>query len=122
MIKKMTCISCPLGCQLEVEINQTIKVTGNKCRRGEEYAKNEVTNPKRVITSTVKVEGGDRPLVSVKTDKEVPKDKIFEIMQEINKVKLVAPVNIGDIIIKDVLGTGANIVATAKVMDMMQSS
>lgn len=116
MIKKMTCISCPLGCQLEVEVNETIKVTGNKCKRGEEYAKNEVTNPKRVITSTVRVEGGDRPLVSVKTDKEVPKDKIFEIMKEINKVKVLAPVNIGDIIIENVLGTGANIVATAKVM------
>ncbi|WDC83680.1 DUF1667 domain-containing protein [Caloramator sp. mosi_1] len=115
MIKKMTCISCPLGCQLEVEVGENIKVSGNKCKRGEEYAKNEITNPKRIITSTVKVEGGDKPLVSVKTDREIPKDMIFEIMKEINKIKAVAPIQIGDVIIENVLGTGANVVATAKI-------
>lgn len=116
MKRKMTCISCPLGCQLEVEIGENIIVSGNKCKRGEEYAKNEITNPKRIITSTVKVLGGDRPLVSVKTDREVPKSLIFEIMKEINKAEAVAPVEIGDIIIENVLGTGANVVATSKVL------
>lgn len=116
MKRKMTCISCPLGCQLEVEIGDNIKVSGNKCKRGEEYAKNEITNPKRTITSTVKVLGGDRPLVSVKTDKEVPKGLIFEIMKEINKAEAVAPIEIGDVIIENVLGTGANVVATSKVL------
>ncbi|CCC57744.1 DUF1667 domain-containing protein [Caloramator australicus] len=115
MIKNMTCINCPLGCQLKVEVDGEIKVSGNKCKRGEEYAKNEITNPLRIITTTVKVEGGDRPLLSVKTDKEIPKSKIFDIMKEINKVKINAPVEIGDIIIENVLGTGANIVATSKI-------
>ncbi|KRQ86286.1 hypothetical protein ABG79_01909 [Caloramator mitchellensis] len=115
MIKNMTCINCPLGCQLEVEVDGEIKVSGNKCKRGEEYAKNEITNPLRIITTTVKVEGGDRPLLSVKTDKEIPKSKIFDIMKEINKVKTKAPVEIGDIVIENVLGTGANIVATSKI-------
>lgn len=115
MIKNMTCISCPLGCQLEVEFNGEIKVKGNRCKRGEEYAKNEVINPTRIITSTVRVFGGDRPLLSVKTDKEIPKTKIFDIMKEINKVIVNAPVEIGDIIIENVLGTGSNIVATSRV-------
>ncbi|MDO6356008.1 DUF1667 domain-containing protein [Caloramator sp. CAR-1] len=115
MTKYMTCINCPLGCQLQVEINGEIKVTGNKCKKGEDYAKNEIINPTRIITTTVKVKGGDRPLLSVKTDREVPKSKIFDIMKEINKVEAKAPINIGDIIIENVLGTGANVVATSRV-------
>lgn len=115
MIKNMTCINCPLGCQLEVEINGELKVTGNRCKKGEEYAKNEIKNPTRIITSTVRVQGGDRPLLSVKTDKEIPKARIFDIMKEINKVAVNAPVEIGDIIIENVLGTGSNIVATSTI-------
>lgn len=111
---KITCINCPMGCQLEITTeNDVINVIGNKCNRGKEYAIREITNPTRVVTSTVKVNGGERPVVAVKTQNEIPKKLIFEVMKEINKVTVNAPVNLGDIIIKNVLDTGVNVIATA---------
>jgi CxxC motif-containing protein len=95
--------------------NDTVNVTGNKCNKGKEYAIREVTNPTRIVTSTVRVNGGERPVVAVKTQDEIPKKLIFEVMKEINKVTVNAPVNLGDIVIKNVLDTGVNVVATANI-------
>ena len=112
-MKEFTCIICPRGCRLKVD--DDMNVTGNTCPRGKEYAISELTNPVRSITSSVRVRNRDDLLVSVKTSGQIPKGKIFEVMEEINKVGVNAPTNIGDIAIKNVLGTGADIVITKNV-------
>ena len=110
MERKLTCIVCPLGCQLTAHLSgrEVVKVEGNTCPRGAEYAKNECTNPQRTVTSTVRCENGG--LVSVKTDRPIPKEKMTECMAVINKAVAKCPVSIGDVIIADVFGS--NIVAT----------
>lgn len=114
MEKELICICCPKGCHLKVDAENK-SVQGNGCNRGIEYGINEVTNPVRVITSTVKVENGELPVVPVKTNNPIPKGLNFKCMEEINKVTIKAPVKIGDVVIKDVLGTGVDIVATRNV-------
>lgn len=114
--RRMTCINCPMGCSLEVIIDgDIINVTGNTCKRGEEYAINEVKDPKRVVTSTVRVMNGDKPLAAVKTNGEIPKKYIFDIMRIINTTIAYAPVKIGDVIIKNVLNTSVDITAASNV-------
>lgn len=114
MKRELTCVACPLGCTITVELNgnEVISVTGNTCKRGEAYAKTEITNPTRSLTSTVKVNGGILPVVPVKSNKPVPKDKMFECMKVINSASVDAPVKIGQVIIENILDTGADIVAT----------
>lgn len=111
MQRELTCIVCPMGCSLKVEFedNKVISVSGNTCKRGEEYANNECTNPVRTVTSTIKCENGE--LVAVKTDKPIPKDKISDCMKIINTTVATLPICIGDIIVGDVFGS--NIVATS---------
>ena len=114
MIRDMTCIICPRGCALRVEINgDNITVTGNSCPKGKQYAIDESTNPTRTVTSSVRIENREDTMVSVKTASPVPKDKIFEVMRLIRAKSVCAPVKIGNIIIKDVFGT--NIVATKNI-------
>lgn len=115
MTREIICISCPLGCPLRVELDETGKVTkisGNTCKRGEVYAEKEVTAPTRTVTSTVKVEGGSVPVISVRTKTDIPKDKIDACMEAIRKASAKAPVHIGDVIIENVAGTGVEVVAT----------
>ena len=112
-MKELTCIVCPRGCRLTIDDN--LNVTGNSCPRGAQYAKDEMTNPKRMITSFVRVKNRENCVVSVKTSQSIPKGKIFAVMEEINKVGVDAPTHIGDIAIKDVLGTGADIVITKNI-------
>ena len=114
-VVELTCISCPLGCPLKVETDSSgkvLKVTGNTCKRGEEYGKKEVTNPTRTVTSTVRLLGGTAPVVSVRTQTDIPKEKIFQCMEEIRKAAAEAPVRIGDVILVNVAGTGVSVVAT----------
>lgn len=110
MKRELTCIVCPIGCQLTVEFEngKVTTVGGNTCPRGKVYAENECTNPQRTITSTVKCSDGS--MVAVKTDRTIPKEKMFECMEIINNKILDLPVSIGDVIIEDVFGS--NIVAT----------
>lgn len=115
MKKELICILCPLGCNLTVDIENKI-VTGNTCKRGEVYGINEVINPVRVITSTVKVIGGNLPVLPVKTNGAIPKGLNFEAMKIINDITVVAPIKLGDIIIKNILNTGVDLVST-KSMD-----
>lgn len=110
----MICINCPRGCHITVD-DVALTVEGNFCPRGKTYGINEVTHPLRTLTSTAKVNGGVIARVSVKSDKPIPKEKMFEVMNEINALSLQAPVNIGDILIENVLGTGSNIIATKTV-------
>ena len=109
-MKELTCIVCPRGCRLKVDDN--MEVTGNACPRGKIYAINELTNPTRTITSSIRVSNRPYTLVSVKTDKPVPKDKMFDVMKEIDKLSIDAPTRIGQIVLANVLGTDSNIVIT----------
>ncbi len=116
-VKELICIGCPLGCPLKVELEggQVMGVTGNTCRQGDAYARKEVTNPTRIVTSSVAVEGGSLAVVSVKTREDIPKGKIFEIMEALKGVKVQAPIHIGDVVVQDVAGTGVDIIATKNV-------
>lgn len=115
-IRELTCIGCPLGCPLTVRMDgDAISVSGNTCRRGEDYAKKEVLSPTRIVTSSVRVEGGAICMVSVKTKSDIPKDRIFAVMEEIHQASAKAPVVIGDVIIEDCAGTGVPVVATKAV-------
>ncbi len=114
MKKNLICVSCPLGCPIEVEVEngEILSVTGNTCKRGDKYARDELTNPVRSLTTTVSLVGGKLPVVPVKSSKPVPKDKMFDCMKLINKTAIKAPVKIGDVVISDILGTGVDIVVT----------
>lgn len=114
MERELICISCPKGCHLKVD-EDSLSVSGNSCPKGAEYGVNEVTNPVRIVTSTVKVNKGEAPVVPVKTEKAIPKGLIMKCMEEINKASISAPVKIGDVIIKNVLETGVDVVATKNV-------
>lgn len=111
-MKELICIVCPKGCHLQVDENSGFAVTGQGCPRGEAYGKTEMTNPTRVVTSTVCIEGAPYRRCPVKTDRPVPKRTVFQVMDEIAKVHLQAPVTVGKVLVKDICGTGANLVAT----------
>ena len=111
-MKELVCIVCPRGCRLKVDEENGFQVTGNTCPRGAEYGKNEVSRPTRVITSTVRITGALYARCPVKTDKAVAKSKMLEIMKKLNGVTLASPVHIGDVVIADVDGEGANFVVT----------
>lgn len=113
--EQITCILCPIGCNIRINKNKNKIIEGVKCDKGMEYAKNEMLNPMRILTTSIIVINGIMPLVSVKTSKPIPKNKIFEIIKIIKKVKVNAPIQIGDIIIKNILETGSDIIATKTV-------
>jgi CxxC motif-containing protein len=118
--KEMICVICPNGCQLRVQIQEGEKlkvtdVTGNLCDKGPGWAKQEIVNPMRTISSSILVEQGDFPMVSVRTDSPISLKNIFDVMKEIKLVRLKAPVKIGDIVIEKVLGLSCNIIATRNV-------
>jgi CxxC motif-containing protein len=115
--KELICIGCPMGCPIVVEMEdgKVLSVTGNTCPRGESYARKEVTNPTRIVTTTVRVDGGKVPMINVKTEQDIPKDKIFECIAALRGVTVKAPVHIGDIILENVADTGVNIVAAGNV-------
>ncbi|MCH5197869.1 MAG: DUF1667 domain-containing protein [Oscillospiraceae bacterium] len=114
MKKELTCVACPLGCQITVEYEgeEVFSVTGNTCKRGDAYARTEIVNPTRSLATTIKVINGVHPVVPVKSNKPVPKNRIFDCMKVINETSVNAPVKIGQVLISDILGTGADIVAT----------
>lgn len=115
--KTLTCICCPMGCQITVETNgsEIINLTGNTCKRGDTYTRREITSPSRTVTSTVRVTGGTLPAVSVKTRSDIPKDKIFECIRCLKDVSVKAPVHIGEVILSNAAGTGVDIIATKNV-------
>ena len=104
MKKELTCIACPLGCSLSVTLdgNEVISVEGNTCPKGKDYAINECTAPVRTVTTTVRCTNGE--LLSVKTNKPIPKDKVFDAMKIINGTIATLPVSMGDTIIEDLFG------------------
>ncbi|MGI5893393.1 MAG: DUF1667 domain-containing protein [Candidatus Merdivicinus sp.] len=115
--RNLTCIVCPMGCSLEVmlEDGKVVSVSGNTCPRGEKYAHEECTHPTRVLTSTVLVEGGSLPVASVKTKEPIPKEMLFQAMEEIRKMRVAAPVKIGQILTENLCGTGVALTVTGDV-------
>ena len=118
MPKEMICIVCPIGCHLTIEFdenNKPINVTGNSCPRGAAYAIKECTSPERILTTTIRVHDGVCPLVSVKSSTPLPKAKLLTAMNVINQLTVEAPINIGDVLIKNILDLNVDIVATSQI-------
>ena len=115
--KEIICIRCPKGCHITVQSKNGdgITVIGNDCPRGIEYAKEEYSDPKRILPTTIRVTGGEMPLASVKTEKAIPKPLLLKAMAEIAEIEVAAPVRIGQVIRNDVMGTGVKLVATCHV-------
>ncbi len=113
----LPCITCPAGCIINVTLKDgnVVKVTGNSCERGEVYAKNEVTAPVRIVTSNVKVTGGDKDILSVRTAMPIPKDKIFDSIDAIKDITVKAPVSIGDVIVQNAANTGIDFIAASNI-------
>ena len=115
-MKKLTCIICPNGCHLSIDEN-TLNVSGNKCDRGKEFAIKELTNPTRTISTIVKTKYKDVPVIPVKVSKEIPKDMIFKVIEEINKITINHPVKTGDVIISNVCKIeGVDVVITSDIL------
>ncbi len=113
-MKEMICITCPTGCRLQVDDSQEpIKVTGEGCKRGVIYANNEVKDPRRMLTTTVKVCGGVSTRVAIKTIEAIPKPLIFDAMKVLNNVELTAPIAVGQTVVENLLDTGISVVTTA---------
>jgi len=118
MLKKYTCIICPNGCDItaKIEEGKILSVEGATCKLGNEYVKQELTNPLRNIASSILIEGGMLPIVSVRLTNPVPKNKIFDVMEVIKKTHLTAPVCQGQVAIENVLGLDSNVIVTKNVI------
>ncbi len=113
-MRELVCIVCPRGCHMKAD--EELNVTGNACPRGAQYARAELTHPTRVVTSTVRITGAPYTRLPVKTSAPVPKEFIESVMAELCKVTAAAPVHVGDVIIKNILSTGADVVATRELV------
>ncbi|AOM83575.1 DUF1667 domain-containing protein [Salisediminibacterium beveridgei] len=116
-VHELTCITCPIGCRLEVTVTKkgdqtSYEVNGNTCKRGEKYAIDELTNPLRMVTTTVKIKGSHLCRIPVKTLEPIPKGDIMNCMAELNEIELVAPVACGEIVVDHVSGSGIPVVTT----------
>lgn len=117
MLKEFTCIICPNGCSIEAEVmdGQVLSVEGALCPKGREYVRQELTDPQRNIATSVRVMDGGLPLASVRLTKPIPKDRIFDAMDEIKKISLTAPVEAGTVVIAGILGYDSDVVVTKSV-------
>ena len=116
-MKQLVCIGCPRGCRLIIEEKEgELIITGNTCPRGEAFAVSEMTEPRRTICSTVRASFPDAPVLPVRVSDDIPKDKIFDVMREINAVTLTERIGRGDAVIKNVLGLGVDVIATSDLL------
>lgn len=117
MKRSFTCIICPNGCEIEAELNgaEIVSVTGATCPKGEAYVRQELTDPRRNIATSVLVEGGELPLTSVRLDRPIPKAMIFPVMEAINTLRVPAPTHIGQVLLENAAGTGSNVIVTKNV-------
>lgn len=111
-MKQLICIVCPKGCHLQVDEENDYAVTGNSCARGAQYGAAELRHPVRVLTGTVRLTGAAARRCPVKTSSAIPKEKMFDVMHTLQDVQLTAPVTVGQVVLSDVLGTGADVVCT----------
>lgn len=116
-VVKLTCIVCPIGCEIEVfiENGNVVSISGNKCQKGENYAKEEVTQPKRLVFTVLKCKNGNMPTVAVKTSKPILKSLIPRVMKYLSNIEVSAPLKVGDVVVQNVLNSGADIVVTRSV-------
>lgn len=114
MIKNLTCIECPKGCSLFIDVKngRVVDIKGHQCPKGEEYAVTEIENPVRILTSTVSAQGLSLKMVPVRTDKPIPKGRMSEAMAEIRKIKINRPLKTGDFVVKNLLGLKVNVITT----------
>ena len=115
-MKQITCITCPIGCRITIDLENDV-FSGNKCQKGLEFAKTELTAPKRTLTSTVRTIFQEFPVVSVRTKGEVPKERIPEIMRELGKITISQKMSIGDTLVTNILNTGCDIIITANLVN-----
>ena len=109
----ITCIGCPSGCQITItKIGEEFQIEGNECKRGEEYAIQEFTAPKRVLTTTILIKKGILPLIPVRSDKPLPKERLFDCMQYLSSVEVSAPIKMGQILVENILQLDGNIIAS----------
>lgn len=119
-MEKIVCVLCPMGCKIKYDAlnGKIVSLEGNRCPRGISYLEDELREPKRIVPTSVKVINGEMSLVSVKTSKPIPRRLIPQFMQLVKKVEVEAPIKVGDVIIKNVLDTGADVIATRTVRRM----
>jgi len=112
--KHFTCVICPLGCEIDVELQggNVVSMEGNKCQKGKEFVLQELEEPMRILTTTVPIKGAKWAMLPVRTDKAIPKRLLFKVIEQLADIELQAPVKMYDVILKNTAGTGANIVAT----------
>jgi len=116
-MKQITCIICPIGCRISIDVMEGEYVfSGNKCAKGKDFAKTEMTSPVRSLTTTVRTVFPDAPVLPVRTNREVPKEKIKEIMRELSKITITKKIGIGETIAADILGTGCDVVASGDML------
>ncbi|MEM0076700.1 MAG: DUF1667 domain-containing protein [Thermoproteota archaeon] len=120
---KLTCIVCPIGCEVEVvtEDDNIVSVKGNKCQNGEKYVRDEVIQPRRLVFTVLKCKNGSMPTVAVKTSKPIPKFLISDVMKYLSNIEVSAPLKIGNVIVQNILNSGADIVVTRGV-DLLDQS
>lgn len=115
--KAITCIICPIGCRINIDLTESIfRIAGNKCKRGEEFAKTEMTSPVRSLTTTVRTSFAGKPVLPVKTRGEIPKEKIKEIMRELSCIIITEKIGIGETVVSNVSGTGCDIIAASNLL------
>ena len=114
---EIICVICPVGCKVLVrhEGGEILSLSGSECARGDEYAAAECLSPKRILTATVAVDGGELPRLPVRTDRHIPRDRLVDCARALWRVRATAPVALGEVIATDILGTGANVIATRHV-------
>ena len=112
--RHFVCVVCPVGCEIDVvhDGSKIISMEGNKCEKSEEFVTQELIEPMRILTTTVRIQGSRWPVIPVRTDKAIPKRLFPRIMKQLRRSKLQAPVNMLDLVVRDVLHTGANVIAT----------
>jgi len=112
--KHFTCVICPIGCEIDVQLEDgnVVSMEGNKCEKSEEFVLQELKEPMRILTTTVRIKGAKWAMLPVRTDEPIPKRLLFSVIKELANIEIQAPVKVSDVIIGDIAGTGANIVAT----------
>lgn len=112
--RHFTCVTCPIGCEIDVELqgSDVVSIKGDKCAKGKEFVLQELAEPMRILTTTIRIKGAKWAMLPVRTDKPIPKRLLFRVIKELANIELQAPVKISDVIIGDTAGTGSNIVAT----------
>jgi CxxC motif-containing protein len=112
--KHFTCVICPIGCEIDVQLEDgnVVSMEGNKCEKSEEFVLQELKEPMRILTTTVRIKGAKWAMLPVRTDEPIPRRLLFKVIEELANIEMQAPVKVSDVIISDIAGTGANIVAT----------